>query len=216
MDTKQIWTDTAQALREIPMAELLLIAVLAMVIGWLGSALARRRLPMGRFMSGVSTFALAGVLLTVVLQSSQLDRRLDVALTGSYAPEETVAGGETRIPLAPDGHFWINATINGVEGDFLVDTGATFTAVSAPLAAEAGLDARRGGMPVQINTANGAIGAQMVGIDTMQFGNIEARGLDAVTSPAFGDTNVVGMNLLSKLGGWRVEGETLILTPASE
>lgn len=213
MDYSQIWTDTAQALREIPMSELLIIAVLAMVIGWLGSALARRRIPMGRFMSGVSTFALAGVLLTVVLQSSHLDRRLDVALTGSYAPEETVAGGETRIPLAADGHFWINATINGVEGDFLVDTGATFTAISNGLATQAGLTPQRSGMPVRINTANGAVAADMVSIDSMRFGNIEANGLDAVTSTAFGETNVVGMNLLSKLGGWRVEGKTLILSP---
>jgi len=28
-----------------------------------------------------------------------------------------------------------------------------------------------------------------------------------------GDVDVIGMNLLSRLKGWRVEGRTLVLTP---
>jgi aspartyl protease family protein len=34
-----------------------------------------------------------------------------------------------------------------------------------------------------------------------------------VVSPAFGSVDVIGMNLLSKLKGWRVENNTLILVP---
>jgi len=34
-----------------------------------------------------------------------------------------------------------------------------------------------------------------------------------VVSPAFGETNVLGMNFLSRLASWRVEENTLILVP---
>ena len=44
-------------------------------------------------------------------------------------------------------------------------------------------------------------------------GNVVARGLDTVIAPGLGNTNVIGMNLLSRLASWRVEGQTLILVP---
>ena len=47
----------------------------------------------------------------------------------------------------------------------------------------------------------------------MRFGNVAARGLDAIIAPGLGQTNVLGMNLLSRLASWRVEGDTLILVP---
>jgi aspartyl protease family protein len=47
----------------------------------------------------------------------------------------------------------------------------------------------------------------------MRLGNIVARDLKAVVSPALGDMNLLGMNFLSKLKGWRVEGRTLIRVP---
>src|SRR5690606_4518688 len=91
--------------------------------------------------------------------------------------------------------------------------GATLTAVSGETAEAAGLEAREGGLPVRLQTANGPIAAQMTSIDEMRFGNVAARGLDAIIAPGLGQTNVLGMNLLSRLASWRVEGETLILVP---
>ena len=46
-----------------------------------------------------------------------------------------------------------------------------------------------------------------------RFGNVVARGLDTVIVPNLGETNVIGMNLLSRLASWRVEGDTLVLVP---
>jgi aspartyl protease family protein len=34
-----------------------------------------------------------------------------------------------------------------------------------------------------------------------------------VIAPNIGETNVIGMNLLSRLASWRVEGDTMILRP---
>ncbi|MCR8526131.1 retropepsin-like aspartic protease, partial [Escherichia coli] len=92
---------------------------------------------------------------------------------------------------------------------------ATISAVSPGIAEKAGLTPRRGGIPVQINTANGSVAAQIASADTIAFGNVEAEGIDVVIAPGLGETNIIGMNLLSRLEGWRVEKGTMVLTPGS-
>lgn len=213
MDIRAIWDAFAQIISAIPQSGLLMATVAALVASILGGAMARRRVPLGRAIGTLGTLGLAVILVAVVLQVSRFDPRLDVAVPRLGLPEQVVAGGETRVELADDGHFWIRAEVDGVEAAFLVDTGATLTAVSSGLAEEAGLHPRAGGMPVRIITANGAVNADLTTIDRLTFGNVEATGLDAVIAPNLGRTNVIGMNLLSRLAAWRVEGDTMILVP---
>lgn len=214
VDIEPAFSAAADIVRAIPRFELLVAAVMALVLGWIGASMARRKVSGGRFLSTVSTLFLAGILITVVLQLSRFDPRLDVAVPQIGLPEQVVEGGETRVPLSADGHFWLRANVNGVEANFLVDTGATLTAVSQGLADRAGLEPRRGGIPVRIQTANGAVNAEITSIESLSFGNVDASGIDAVIAPTLGDTNVIGMNVLSRLGSWRVEGQTMILAPA--
>jgi len=94
-----------------------------------------------------------------------------------------------------------------------VDSGATVTALSPRTAAAAGVEVRDSVFPVILKTANGNVQAQTGEIPELRFGNVVARDLAVVVSPAFGDIDVLGMNFLSRLKSWRVEGQTLILTP---
>lgn len=213
MEIRAIWDGLTQTIAAVPESGLLLATVVALSASIVGGALARRRVPLARLVSTLGTLGLAVILIAVVLQVSRFDPRLDVAVPRLGLPEQVVAGGETRVKLAQDGHFWIRAQVDGTEAAFLVDTGATLTAVSSGLAQEAGLAPRSGGMPVRIVTANGAVTADLTTIERLSFGNIEASGLDAVIAPNLGGTNVIGMNLLSRLASWRVEGDTLILVP---
>ena len=213
MSIENLFNNAAAAISAVPRNDLLIIALAALVVGWIGSIMARRRVPLGGVVRTGSTLVLVGVLLTVVLQLSRFDPRFDIAVPQLGLPEQVVEGGETRIPLQRDGHFWLRVEINGVPANFLVDTGATLTAVSNDVAQRAGLQPRRGGLPISIGTANGPVAAQIATADEIRFGNVAARGLDVVTSPSFGNTNVIGMNLLSRLKSWRVEGNTMILVP---
>jgi aspartyl protease family protein len=115
--------------------------------------------------------------------------------------------------MAADGHFWVRASVNGVERRMLIDSGATVTAISQRTAHAAHVDTGVGLAPVVLQTANGAAPAETGTIDELKVGNIVARNLKVVSSPGLGDLDVVGMNFLSKLEGWRVEGRTLILVP---
>lgn len=213
MDIKPVFDQLAATIGSIPQSGLLMIAVAAMALGWIGGMLARREILAGRIMSTGSTLVLCGVLVLIVLQLARLDPRFDVAMSDVGLPEQSVVGGETRVELAPDGHYWLNAEVNGVPALFLVDTGATLTAISAATAAEAGLEERRDRLPVTMTTANGTITVGTTTVDELRFGNVAAFGLDAVIAPNIGETNVIGMNLLSRLAQWRVEQGTLILVP---
>ncbi len=213
MDLAFIWDQLALSISQISKSGLLMAAVFAMLIGLLGSFLVPRIPALGRALRWGSTFTLIAVLLLVVLQLSRLDPRFSIAVPEIGLPEQIVDGQETRIPLHVDGHYWLEAEVNGHRAAFLVDTGATLTAVSEATANAAGLDALEGGMPIRLQTANGAVAAYMTNIDELRFGNVSARGLDAVIAPGLGQTNVIGMNLLSRLASVRIEQGELILTP---
>ena len=213
MDFAPIWDQLAHAVHELPRSGLLLAALVAMLLGIVGSIVLRPAPLLGRLMRTTSTLALMGILLLVVLQLSRMDTRFDLAVPEVGLPEQVVEGSETRVTRAPDGHYWLRAEINGHPANFLVDTGATLTAVSDQTAAAAGLEPRRAGVPVRMQTANGAVAAELTTIDELRFGNVVARGLDAVIAPGLGPTNVIGMNFLSRLASVRLEGETMILVP---
>lgn len=213
MDWSALSEQIALSVRELPRSGLLMVAVGAMVLGILGSLVGRGLPAIGRLLRTVSTLALMGVLVLVVVQLSRLDPRFSMAVPEIGLPEQVVEGGETRVPQAPDGHYWLRARINGHEAHFLVDTGATLTAISQDTAERAGLSARDGALPIRMQTANGPVAAQITSIDELRFGNVAARGLDAIIAPGLGETNVIGMNLLSRLASVRIEQGELVLVP---
>ena len=130
--------------------------------------------------------------------------------------DQAVTGSETRIGMGPDGHFWAQVALNGVERRMLVDSGATVTGISADTARAAGIEVDEGGMPVMVSTANGTVLVKRAKAGTVRVGSIATTDMTVYVSPAFGDTDVVGMNFLSRLASWRVEGSTLVLTPQEQ
>lgn len=213
MDFTAVLDQLGNTISLIPQSGLLMFAVAAMVLGVIGSILISPLPWLGRALRYASTLSLIGVLLLVLLQLSRFDPRFAMAIPEIGYPEQVVEGGETRVPMAADGHFWLEAEINDHRALFMVDTGATLTAVSDRTAEAAGLEARQGGLPVRLQTANGTVSADMTNIDELRFGNVAARGLDAVIAPGLGETNVIGMNLLSRLAEVRIEAGELILVP---
>lgn len=192
---------------------LLLLAVTAILVSVLGGMIIGLSPWLGKFLRGLGNLGLVAALLLTVVQAARMSSTSDVALTWAGMQKQEVAGDTTRIPLSPDGHFWINARVNGEERRFLVDTGATLTAISTNTAMLAGVEAGPMDRALVLQTANGAVQAQTAVVSELSFGNIVARDLNVVITPGMGETNVIGMNLLSRLASWRVEGKTLILSP---
>ncbi len=177
------------------------------------AALMTRRVPLLRVAGQLAIWAAVfGLGLLVVGERERFDPYLQRAAAFLKIDGQSVVGKEVRIRMAPDGHFWAKVSIAGVKRRMLIDSGATVTALSTGTAAEAGLDTDRR-FPMILTTANGPVSAGTATVDKLSLGDIVARKLTVVVSPAFGDTDVLGMNFLSRLKSWRVEGSTLILTP---
>lgn len=186
---------------------LYLVGVLVLV----GSALAVRRIPIAQglkmFVGWVLIFGAAFVIFTFKDEFVALGNRVLLETRGGVVQE--TAGGEIRIRQAPDGHFWVDAQINGEEVRFLVDSGATTTSISTDTARRAGIEP--GGGQALVQTANGVVAVRRGRAERLKVGPIERRDLGVHISDAFGDMNVIGMNFLSTLSGWGVEGRTLVL-----
>ncbi|EJL35243.1 TIGR02281 family clan AA aspartic protease [Novosphingobium sp. AP12] len=205
--------DLSQILNFLAGQPLLALAVAGITASMLGGLLRRPAPLLGGFVRGLGNLGLLAAMLLTIAQVTRLTTGADFAFPQLGIERQTVEGGETRVPMQPDGHFWISATVNGVKRDFLVDTGATLTAISPATAEAAKLKANALSRSVLMRTANGTVEAQLATIDELRIGSVVARELDAVVAPGMGDTNVIGMNLLSRLASWRVEGRTLILVP---
>ncbi|MCW1427905.1 TIGR02281 family clan AA aspartic protease [Novosphingobium sp. JCM 18896] len=202
--------ETFDFLREQPLLALAVAAIFAVTLG----GMIKRATPrLGGLIQGLGNLSLVAALLLTIVQVARLTTGNDLALPQIGLPEQRVTGGETRIAMSNDGHFWLQAQVNGRPYRFLVDTGATLTALSESTATEAQVPIQPLRQSVMMKTANGTIRAELARIDEMRFGNVVARDLDAVIAPGLGETNVLGMNLLSRLASWRVEGRTLVLVP---
>ena len=175
-----------------------------------------RRIPLIGLALRLGCWALLLVLLVGAVRQRQMFDPYFAKLTrflNLTNDEQQVSGKELRIPMSRDGHFWVRARVGGIERRMLIDSGATITALSVETAEAAGLAPDRAPFPVILKTANGDVSARTSSVDELRIGNIVARHLAVVVSPAFGDTEVIGMNFLSKLKSWRVEGNMLILVP---
>lgn len=184
------------------------------VLVLVASALLVRRIPIAQglkmFAAWVLIFAAAFIVFTLKNDFIALWERVVVETRGGVIQEQ--AGEELRVRQSPDGHFWVNAHVNGAPVRFLVDSGATTTSLSAEVAERTGIRLSRG-LPAMVRTANGIVAVQRGRAETVRVGTIERRDVAVHVSDAFGDMNVIGMNFLSSLRSWRVEGRTLVLQP---
>jgi aspartyl protease family protein len=153
----------------------------------------------------ISIFGSGFLLFTFRDDLGYVAQRLRAEATG--AP--VVKGKELRIPMAIDGHFWIEGSLNGLPIKFLVDSGATMTTIGRDTAAEAGIPVSEGRNQM-VRTGNGILHVATAQADLLAIGPIERRNMGLHVAD-HEDLNVLGMNYLSSLDRWGVEGRWLIL-----
>jgi aspartyl protease family protein len=188
-----------------------LLAFLALVLG----SLSVRRLRVGFLVKTVLGWAvIAGLIWLVVANKDAILGQFGRigAQIGLNQPAQVAQGETVRIRLSPDGHFWARATINGVERRMLIDSGATVSAISEETARAAGI-AYEDGARVRVSTANGSVEARQAQAERVDVGPLGTERLTVFVGSSFGDLDVLGMNFLSRLKSWRVEGNVLILEP---
>lgn len=190
---------------DVMLGSLYLLMAMMLVLG----ALINRREPLAKMLvmalAWVAIFGGGFVLFTFRDDLRFVAQRLKTEATG----EPIVTGQEVRIPMAIDGHFWVQGAINGTPVKFLVDSGATVTTIDRATALRAGAtvdDAR----DQLVRTGNGMIRVSRGRAQSLEIATIDREnvGLHIVDDD---DMNVLGMNFLSSLTRWSVEGRWLIL-----
>ena len=156
-----------------------------------------------------------GIILVLVLGYSFHNEirtsRLGAALVPSRI-QKTNDGG-LSIELAQDGHFHMEAEVNGVVINFMVDTGASDIVLSPQ-------DAKSAGFPVETlnysrayHTANGTGSGAPVIIKTMMVGAVTLTDVPASVNAAPLENSLLGMTFLQQFREYRVNGDTLTLYP---
>jgi len=172
-------------------------------------ALMTRREPAAKLftmaLAWVAIFAAGFVLFTFRDNWSWVGQRLKAEAVGTPVQE----GRETRIPMAIDGHFWVNAKLNGRDVKFLVDSGATMTTVDRDTAKAAGVEISPQ-RDQYVRTGNGIVRVASGRAEALTVGGI-SRSDVALQITDNDDLNVLGMNYLSSLSRWSVEGRWLVL-----
>ena len=106
------------------------------------------------------------------------------------------SGDAVEIRRGADGHYHWPGRINGHEVDFLIDTGATGTAISAALARELKLQPIDS---VRSSTAGGIVIGQVVRVDLELQGGVTVQRLPVVALPGLERNPLLGMDVLGKL-----------------
>ena len=186
------------------------VYILMAVMLVLGSLMARRE-PMAKMLTmalaWIAIFAAGFVLFTFRDDFGWVAQRLRAEATG----EPVEQGSQIRIPMAIDGHFWVDGQLNGMRVKFLVDSGATMTTIGRDTATRTGIEVSP--TPDQVvRTGNGLIKVSSGRARSLQIGSIERNDIGVHVADN-DDLNVLGMNFLSSLDRWGVEGRWLVLVP---
>ena len=182
----------------------------AMAAVMVGSSLLAMRIPMGKALrmalGWVAIFGVAFLVFAFRGEFSGIGQRLRAEATGASIDD----GATVRVPVAEDGHFYVDAKVNGHDIRFMVDSGASVTTISRTAAVEAEMEI--GSRRAVVNTANGPTSVSQSYADRLEVGSIERTDFPVDVSEQE-DTNLLGMNFLRSLQGWRVEGNYLVLQP---
>jgi aspartyl protease family protein len=157
----------------------------------------------------VAMLLLGGGVLAV-RQLEQVSR--PAAMTAAPTPVSTSSSARNVVlKRVGNGHFAVNARVDGRPVAFLVDTGASLVALRESDARRIGYYPRHSDFKVKVRTANGIGLAAMVELRSVEIGDILVRDLQALVHPdeALG-VNLLGMSFLARVR-WTHDRGQLVL-----
>lgn len=129
----------------------------------------------------------------------------------SSRPTPAMGHGEHMIERASDGHFYVEAQVNGRPVRFLVDTGAS--AVVLTMA-----DAQRTGLPFSLQDfsviargASGDVRGQRIRLGSVAVGDQMAYDVDGAVVAEGLDVSLLGQSYLSRLRSVEIDGNRMTL-----
>ncbi len=125
-------------------------------------------------------------------------------------PPKPVAVKKASIPFEKQGNVVvIEAMLNGkTPAKLVVDTGASYTMISAATARELDIDPNRSQRTLPFQTANGLIQAPLASLESIAVGGMEIKNLTAAIHDAVPSSQVAGLLGLNFLSNFRMDIDT--------
>ena len=169
------------------------------------------RTGMGRIVTIALMFLIGGVFAVRYLETAA---RPQTAMTASPAPAPVSSSASARnvvLTKGRNGHFAVDARVDGRRLTFMVDTGASHIALRQSEAARLGIYPRPSDFTVRVSTANGVTKAAMVQLRSVEVGDILVRDVPAIVHSDEGlSVNLLGMSFLSRVR-WTHDRGRLVL-----
>ncbi len=191
-----------------------LIPLLVLLVLFSGGIFARRHRA-SELLWGVVLWG--GLFAVAMLAYAYRDELTGVAgrVAGELQPGIAIVdaeAGTATFRRSANGHFEVNATVNGHTTPMIFDTGASAVVLTVPDAEAAGINAAGLRYSVPVSTANGTGMAARVRLDSLEVGGIVRRNVTAfVTEAGALQTSLLGMTFLETLSRYSVSQNSLEL-----
>jgi aspartyl protease family protein len=134
-----------------------------------------------------------------------------VASNPNEASSSGAAYRSMTIRRGANGHFNVEAEVDGRRMEFLVDTGASVIALRERDAARLGIHPARSEYTAPVSTANGIVRAAPVELNRVDVGSLTVRNVQALVLPDEAlSENLLGMSFLSRVR-WEHRDGRLVL-----
>lgn len=154
-------------------------------------------LSVGQTFSGVKMISADSKVTVLEIDGEQKSYTAGSAISMSYKKLEHV---REQIMADTRGMFFTHGSINGRTTRFLIDTGATFIAMSAADAKNLGIQYRLDGERTQVSTASGLANAWRIKLRSVKLGQLEQKNIDAVVVDGqYPEEILLGMTFLERL-----------------
>jgi aspartyl protease family protein len=142
----------------------------------------------------------------------------DFALIGDRVSGELVpsrptqaSAGAVLLHRQANGHFGVDAKVNGARISFMVDTGASDVALTYKDAERAGLEPWNLNFDRPYQTANGVTYGARVDIQSIAIGDITLYNIRGSVMRQGMDESLLGLSYLNRLGSYNVSGNKMTL-----
>jgi aspartyl protease family protein len=118
---------------------------------------------------------------------------------------------QSVVEAGRQGHFVLEAVVDGVPVTFLLDTGASEIVLTLADARRLGFSPQNLEFSETYHTANGEVRGAPIRLRELRVGQFSLYDLDASVNAAPLPISLLGMSFLERLHGYRVEDRRLIL-----
>jgi aspartyl protease family protein len=200
--------------------QLVHLLYLTLLLAFVAAGLGYRRGRMGAALGQLAVWAVVAVGLVAVYAYRDPILRFAQPVLAELDPSRAVevvsTDGERELVIrrGPDGHFQVEAEVNGVPVRFLVDTGASTTVLSLQDAERSGIETELLEFNRPVQTANGIAHYARARLRSLEIGPFRLTDVPVGVMPGEAmNISLLGMSALDRFASWRIEGNQMVLVP---